>query len=191
MRSDLTMKGLFFKYKADPHNELMKDTADCEICPIVDPDFWTNEIPVWGVCGPYFRSSLTEGDKVFFIPRKDSLQKAGLNDYICTGILVVGQIIPDSNQVMNNEILTDEYKQNYLTDLKAHLKRDKPRTKKIRPRNFIIGDRFESPWFGKNENYLKPLLKQLGIIETSNKLHFRRIPNLNDTNTKRLYNALT
>jgi len=79
----MTLTSALFKYKAKASNALLRDESPCG--QIRDPDFWSNPVPVWAVCGPYYRSHLAIGDIVFFIPQKKSLRDAGFHDYIFTG----------------------------------------------------------------------------------------------------------
>jgi len=186
---------LIFKYDADTRDENLKDSGyvgyGCRKG-IRDPDFWSNDFPVWAICGPYYRVQLRPDDVVFFVPKKNSIRKAGLKDYICAGILVVDYKITDSKKVMANNGLTDGYRQSYETDLKRHLKEDKSnRTKRIRPENFIVGDQTMSKWLGKNRRYLRSLLKDLGLHKTAKQLSQRRISYLNEEETKKLYVSLT
>lgn len=61
------MKGVLFKYDADPNDSELKDyQSACHsiYCGIRDPDFWSNDVPVWGICGPYVRTNLEKGDMV-------------------------------------------------------------------------------------------------------------------------------
>ena len=84
------MKGILFKYDANPYDPLLKDKRDDKECKgFIDPDFWSNPFPVWSICGPYARSSLTNGSVIFFLPTMSSWKDAGIYDYICTGMLVV------------------------------------------------------------------------------------------------------
>jgi len=76
----INLKGFLFKYDAGPFDQEMKDNPSvcgAGICGIMDPDFISNCSPVWGICGPYVRTSLEKGDMVFFLPKKRSIQRAG------------------------------------------------------------------------------------------------------------------
>lgn len=188
------MKGFLFKYDADPAHKNLKDqlgSFDCGCTHgIRDPDFWSNECPVWAICGPYHRISLQKKDVVFFVPKKRSIRIAGLSDYICSGILVVEERIPDARKVKVDDRLTQRYRESYKADLDAHLKNDKPRTRIVRPKNFIIGDKLRSKWLGKNKIYLRQILENLGFHEIKVKLSDRRIPSLSENQTRKLYDAL-
>jgi len=160
-------KGFIFKYSADPDDPLMKDElGTSSVCGLGlrDPDFWSNDFPVWAVCGPYYRNALFPGDIIFFAPKKSATRKAWLDDYVCTGILVVAEKLPCSENVMADTRLTSEYRKNYRSDLTAHLKRDRARTKKTRPRNFVLGDSSKSIWIGRNQEYLRIALDQLSVF---------------------------
>lgn len=188
------IKGYLFKYAADPEDNELKDKVGtvCYGCKIGlrDPDFWENKIPVWSICGPYVRTSLVKGDIVFFIPKKKPTLKAGLRSYMCSGILVVEDKIIKSNEVMLDNRLTQMYKKRYKFDLYEHLKRDKPRTKKIRSKNIIIGSKSKSRWFGKNYKYLDQILGKLGYNKLATKLKQRKLPKLSEKQVKELYNEL-
>lgn len=191
---DCNMKGFLFKYDADPRDENLSDrigyvSCGCRIG-LRDPDFWSNDYPVWAICGPYYRTSLQRGDVVFFVPKRSSSRKAGLEDYICAGMLVVNDKISDSKKVMTDGRLTERYKRRYQTDLNEHLKRDRPRTRRVRPKNFTIGNQSKSRWLGKHKNYLSSILETSGLNVIAKKLSQRRIPRLNKIQTSALYDAL-
>lgn len=191
---DCDMKGFLFKYEADLMDKDLKDRIGYVSCGcrvgLRDPDFWSNGWPVWGICGPYYRTSLQKGDVVFFVPKKGSSREANLEYYVCAGILVVDDRIPDPKEIMTDSRLTETYRRRYQADLNEHLKRDRPRTRQIRPKNFIIGNPSKSRWLGKHENYLRPILETLGFSDIAKKLSQRRIPGLNERQTKELYNIL-
>lgn len=152
-----------------------------------------DDFPVWAVCGPYYREALDPGDVVFFAPKKSATRKAGLDDYVCTGILVVAEKLPCSKDVMADPRLTSEYKKKYRSDLAAHLRRDReqaPRTEKIRPCNFVLGDKSKSEWIGRNQEYLRTALDQAGLHGIAMKLSFRRIPALKEQDVRSLYRRL-
>lgn len=159
------MRGTLFKYNANPTDPLLKDRRNDKLCRgFVDPDFWSHEFPIWSVCGPYVRSSLKEGDVVFFSPCKESWEEAGLPDYICTGMLIVGKKL-EKNKFLNMPEIVQGYKNNYKTSLNKHLVRDRveaPKTEKIRDKNIIIGAS-GSNWFGKNNDILSDVLNRLHI----------------------------
>lgn len=77
-----------FKYGADPKSPDLYDSR-ADHCDLMDPDFVSNDQPVWSICGPYVRKNLEKGDVLFFLPQKSRLIKAGSRpEYICTGVLV-------------------------------------------------------------------------------------------------------
>ena len=186
------MKGVLFKYDADPTDSLMRDhQAICgaSICGMMDPDFWTNQVPVWGICGPYVRQKLKLGDILFYLPKIGSLQKAGLNEYICTGILAVQTLLKNSDSVIVDSQLTENYKKEYIEDLENHLRQDKQKTKQIRGKNFVKGNSEESYWLGRNSILLKQVLSESNILDPI-KLGYQKIPYLNQNQTLTLYNKL-
>jgi len=187
------MKGVMFKYDADPNDPELKDNQSAcsgKNCGIRDPDFWSNDVPVWGICGPYVRTSLEKGDILFFLPKKWSWKKADLQDYICAGILVVNRVLPNVESVLNCNLLTDSYKREWKNDLNAHLRNDKPRTKNIRGKKFIIGNPKSSIWIGRHENYLKDTLTRTGLGPFTSKIAQRKIPYLNNDATENLFRKL-
>lgn len=189
------IKGVIFRYSADPYDPMMKDKESIcseEGCALRDPDFWINSVPVWGICGPWIRTSLNVGDLVFFVPIKKSWEKAGLNDYICTGILVVSQVLNDKKEVLDESRLTATYKRSWEKDLEIHLERDgreAPRTVNIRGKNYIIGDKTKSIWFGRNDKYLTKVLNDTGL-STHVRWRNRRIKDLYGNQAKKLHDAL-
>jgi len=186
-------KGFIFKYHADPYDSNMRDklgtARGCGLA-IRDPDFWSNDYPVWAVCGPYYRKVLGTGDIVFFVPIRAAIRKAGLDGYVCTGILVVAEKLPGPEAVMLDPRLTKEYKKKYRADLTAHLEKDNVRTKKIRSCNFVLGDSSKSKWFGRNQKYLYTTLQELGLHSIAGKLSFQRIPPLKEQQVRSLYKRL-
>jgi len=189
----ITLKGVMFKYDADPRDTLMRDNqADCgaDICGMMDPDFWTNTVPIWSICGPYVRQNLSNGDVLFYLPKKASIDQTNLSDYICTGVLVVGEILPNSQSVIEDPDLTNDYKEAYLIDLENHLRQDKPRTKRIRGYKIIKGAPDRSRWFGKNRLYLRDLLSGMNYEYLSNSLDYQRVPYLDHSQALTLYNKL-
>lgn len=186
-------KGLIFKYSADPYDPLMRDklgtTSVCGLG-LRDPDFWSNDNPVWAICGPYHRKQLNHGDIVFFVPKKAAIMEARLKDYVCTGILAVANKLPCREEVEVDHRLTPLYKERYEKDLDAHLKKDNERTKKIRPCNFVVGDSSKSKWFGRNKRYLSKLLQELNLQSVTRKLSIRRIPDLDEEQARNLYKEL-
>jgi hypothetical protein len=186
-------KGFIFKYSADTNDPLMRDklgtTSVCGLG-LRDPDFWSNAYPVWAICGPYYRKALDLGDIVFFVPKKAATRKAKLDGYICTGILVVAEKLPNQEYVNVDQRLNPLYKKRYKKDLDAHLERDKAGTKKIRPCNFVLGNPSKSKWFGRNEKYLVTLFSKQPLERTAEKLSLRRIPVLEEEQTRSFYREL-
>lgn len=186
-------KGFIFKYSADADDPLLRDklgtTSVCGV-ELRDPDFWSNACPVWAICGPYYREALDPGDFVFFLPKQTAIRKAKLDDYICTGVLVVQERLPGPEFVMTDTRLTKEYKKRYNVDLAAHLKTDKARTRKIRPCNFIVGNSSKSKWFGRNKRHLRTMLQELGIQNVRTKISARRISALSQVDARSLYHRL-
>ena len=136
------MKGIIRKYYANTEKEDLRDSADKYGCTelISDPDFWSNHFPIWSICGPYVRATLEVEDIIFFLPNKKSLEKLGLNEYICAGVLYVSEVINDSKQFQRTNGISKDYYKRYQIDLYKHQQKDKPRTRKIRDKNIIIGD---------------------------------------------------
>jgi len=184
-------KGLIFKYNADPGDPLMKDKISRTICGLGlrDPDFWSNDYPVWAICGPYYRKALESRDVVFFVPKRAAIGKARLDDYICTGILVVRDKL-SREDVKVDSGLTQSYKARYEVDLDAHLRKDNARTRRLRPLNFILGDSSKSKWFGRNMKYLRALLQELDLQNIAERLSIRRIPYLEEEQARNLYREL-
>ena len=179
------MKGVLFKYTADPTNELLKDNRDFDVCKgFSDPDFWTNPFPVWSICGPYIRQSLSGSDVVFFLPSKASYLQAGYTDYLCSGVLVVDKVVSKDTFLTMAEV-SDLYKRDYKKNLDAHINRSEeaPRTRRIRDKNIVIGDIEKSRWFGKNDLSLRNILIKLKIFKD---LEVQRIKNLTSQECKDL-----
>ena len=187
------VKGYVFKYSAESDSIMKDKLGTAKACGrgLRDPDFWSNDCPVWAVCGPYCRQSLDRGDVIFFAPKKGAIKRAKLADFVCTGILVVDRKIDNSESVLLDTQLTEDYKKRYCKDLAAHLKKDKKRSKIIRSRNFVVGDSQKSVWLGKNNCYLCDLADELEIQSIKGKLSLRRIPALNDQEVRVLYKTLT
>ncbi|HZW57953.1 MAG TPA: hypothetical protein VFF30_16810 [Nitrososphaerales archaeon] len=198
------MKAVLFKYQADVRDPELKDNKDV-VCGLRDPDFWINPFPVWGVCGPYVRSGLEVGDVLFFPPQLSSIRRANLGhtEYVCTGILVVSEILANDSSVMSDERLNKTYRKYYRADLTRHNKPDKgKKTSPIRRRKFVIGtpelnepwngssfntsSKWPSKWFGRKGPRVRDIVEPLGI--TSTDLKKMRIPYLWGTdNVRRLY----
>ena len=163
----------FVKYEADPYDLELRDCADLKWCSLSDPDFWKNEIPVWGVCRPDIRAKLKPGDVVLFIPKILTMEKWTLphKEYICSGLLVVSELLSGRNQVKSDKRLKPDYTQDWAKDIEGHSNGEK------RERNFVIGTpvagkkSFESAkskpswmsrWFGSHGNKMKDILNGTG-----------------------------
>lgn len=189
------MKGVLFKYQANPDSPDLRDCKDDDICGIADPDFWTNKHPdtyVWAVCGPYVRMGLEKGDVLFFLPQLSSIRKAGLGhtDYICTGVLVAADFT-DSSKIKTDSRFTSRYRGEYAADLKAHLrnKKEAKRTKDIRGDNIVIGNPPRSKWLGRKGAIVKDVLPE-GTLRAWD-LKKMRIPYINDSaKVKVLYRSV-
>jgi len=109
---------------------------------------------------------------------------------VCTGVLVVDKIIPDSNTLIKSSQFSKTFKDLYKKDLQEHLKRDRPATKKIRRKNIVLGSP-KSHWFGKRCVKLLPLLRRLKLRDVAYGVeHDRVVRSLSDAESKRLYQAL-
>ena len=140
----------------------LRDCRDKDICGITDPDFWTNakrETFIWSVCGPYVRNRLQVGDVLFFLPMLSGLGQAGFGDYICTGVLVVDELI-DEHLIKEYPNITEVYKNQYAADLKKHRNgpTESERTRRIRGNNIVIGHPPRSIWLGRRGPVLKDVL---------------------------------
>ena len=180
------MVGFIFKYQAIPAGDLR------DIGGIPDPNFWLEKVEAtWAICGPYRRQALSRKGRgtVFFVPYAYARKKLRLAP-VCTGVLVVGRIIPDSTTLIKSREFPTAYKRLYKEDLEAHLKRDPPRTKKIRGKHIIVGSS-KSHWLGKRYVNLVPLLKRLKISDVASTIdHNRAVRTLTDSETERLYEAV-
>ena len=186
-------KGVLFKYEANPMSPELRDCRDEEICGITDPDFWTNEKRgtfVWSVCGPYVRSRLQVGDILFFLPMLSSLEKAGFGDYVCTGVLIVEELI-DEHMIREYPSIVEVYKRQYAADLRKHRNspRESERTKRIRGKNIVIGHPPRSIWFGRRGPILKDILPK-GTLGPED-LRKMRIPYIRDpSKVRELYRRI-
>jgi hypothetical protein len=188
-------RSALFKYDADPYDNDLRDKSPC--CSLPDPDFWSNTVPVWALCGPYHRAKLEPGDMIFFIPKIDAIRKAGLKDHIFSGVLVVGEKLLEVDEVARHRFLREDYTRHYRRDLRAHLeddrKRNRERTRSLRSTNFIVGDKRHSFWLGRNGPNVRQVLKSLGLHRQLSKLGSGRnnsIPRLTAEESTRLWNRL-
>ena len=185
------MKGVLFKYDANPHSPELRDNR--RGCGLPDPDFWSNEIPVWAICGPYVRQGLEPGDIVFFLPYPRRVRQVdrGLPDFVCTGVLVVGDFIDDAAGVRSDRRLSRDYRRKYFSDLRGHLRDDReraPRTESVRGKKIVLGDRRRSKWLCGDGTALQDLTA-LGM--SSLDLGKRRVPYMrNEAAVERLYREL-
>ena len=169
----------------------------CDKGKLRDPDFFTNQVgngsqrravPTWTVCGPYIRQGLRTGDVVFFVPAKIVWKEASLDRYICTGLLVVDNVVRDDKALLaEHPELTKDFKRLYTSDLKNHLKRDRPLTKRVRPTHIILGNATDSVWFGRNSLNLLDVFKVLRLNATLSAFeHNHRRISLNHEDTEAL-----
>ncbi len=159
------MKGIIFKYDANPSRwSDLRDGAD-NGCGLEDPDFSTNGFPVWAICGPYARKGVKPGDTLFFVPKMKGLREAGLGDrgYFCTGILCVAEIVGDEQTLQRDNRFSEAYKRKYTSSLKdsSHGRqgenqghqalRDRRwgsgKLEMVRPRRLLKGPRIQGGWF--------------------------------------------
>lgn len=179
-------KAFIFRYYADvDHDEYL-----CDDGTIADPDFFSNVqgkevIPTWSICGVYHRERLHKDDMVFFVPVKQRLQRVNIPSYICTGVLVVGEVLPDKKALLEDSRISDRYKTLYKLDLRDHLRKDRlkdrPLTAKKRPFHIILGDPKKSIWFGRNQLDLLQVLGELQIRDIP-----RSFPRRNNRNLRSL-----
>lgn len=159
------MKGIIWKYHAKADDPDLRDEMGRAGCRVLnpDPDFWENGIPVWTICGPWVRARLEVNDVLFFVPTVQASRAAGANDSLCTGYLVVNEILPNDSALLADPRFTPRYKDNYRIDLRAHLKDDPERTKIRRRQNIVIGNPAKSRWLGRKGIPLSRAVRELGI----------------------------
>lgn len=191
-------KSFIFRYYA----EVDHDKYFCDDGEMADPDFFSNRhdgtvFPTWSICGVYHRRDLRKGYRVFFLPARVRLDRKGIGPYICTGVLVVDEVLPGKEELLRDRRISEQYKELYETDLREHLKEDKkrnkPLTEKLRPQNIIIGDPEESIWFGQNDVDFSRVLRELGIGRISrvlSKRNNRNLPTLTSMESTTLYEYL-
>jgi hypothetical protein len=193
------MKGVLFKYGADPKSPELYDSKS-DHCDLMDPDFVSNKQPVWSICGPYVRQKLEQGDVLFFIPQKDRLIRAGLPpNYICTGVLVVSAIIKHGGRRLDDPRITEKYRRQYVWSYKRHLKgngkemgdeKRAPRTAKIRGFNIILGDPEKSIWLRRPWPPVEPVYRGVGLPPEY--LSYQRIPYVKNAGAvEKLYKGFT
>jgi hypothetical protein len=142
-------------------------------------------VPTWSICGVYHRERLYKGDMIFFSPVRQRLEKANIPSYICTGVLVVGEILPDKKALLQDPRISKSYKTLYKLDLRDHLRKDRlrgrPLTAKKRPLHIVLGDPKKSMWFGRNKLDLMQVLSELRIRDIP-----RSFPRRNNRNVRSL-----
>jgi hypothetical protein len=191
-------KAFIFRYYADvDHDEYL-----CDDGTIADPDFFSNvhgkeAIPTWSICGVYHRERLHEGDMIFFSPVKQRLKRANIPSYVCTGVLVVGEVLPDKKALLQDPRISKRYQELYSLDLRDHIRkdrlRDRPLTAKKRPFNIVLGDPKKSMWFGRNQLDLLRVLDELRIKDiprTFQNRNNRNVRSLEHEEASRLYKRL-
>jgi hypothetical protein len=206
-------KGIIRKYDANPDSEYLEDKGV-----IPDPDFWSNEqdsgdtVPIWAVCGTNRRPSLEEGEVIFFTPMKETYDEFNeLNEYICTGVMVVDEFIESYQTLSEDERIDDKYKMGYFVDLIDHIlhedivkegsrERDELMEKieaeqKVRSRldkrvqKIALGDPERSVWFGRNKVPFKQILEQCGLADIADELSDRRKTINNHDAVSKLYDS--
>ncbi len=170
------MAGRVIRYKADKHHPLLYDENDLHYNP--DPDFTSNSMPVWAICGPEIRNLLRSGDVLFFTPKRSHQPKEWVvtgTQYRCTGVLTVLEV-RDAEFVFNDSRLDSGFRSRYRKDLRRHeigrvgSSKRMNRIRRLLPQNFIYGDPSRSIWKGPSGPSLPPLVKRLGLGELAEKL---------------------
>jgi hypothetical protein len=182
------VQGFLFKYQADTSDRFLRDKGPY----ISDPDFWSNSVAVWAVCGVYFRKGLKPGDVLFFMPQKRTYPQ-GMSPYRFTGFLTCSKKIDGSSLRFFSRISAN-YAKRYRTSLAEHLALDRPATKKIRPANVVIGTASNqtSRWFGDQPIPAQPLMEETSLEEQLAALGMRNnnIPPLNEAQAVKLLRRL-
>jgi len=182
-----------FRYYAD----VSYDKYLCDDGLIADPDFFSNRqgketMPIWSICGVYHRDRLRKGAMIFFLPVKQRLERANIPSYICTGVLVVGEILPDKGALLQDPRITARYKELYMIDLREHLREDlrknHPITAEKRPFKIVLGNPKKSMSFGPNQLDFQRVLKELGMNDISKILPKRNNRNLRSLDYEELSN---
>jgi hypothetical protein len=131
---------------------------------------------------------------IFFLPVKARLETADIPSYICTGVLVVSEILPDGRALMQDQRISEHYKELYKVDLREHRRRDRPLTASYRPFKIIFGDPEKSLWFGPNQLDFQQLLTKLGMGDISAvlpKRNTRNLRSLKHEEMSRLYSFIS
>ena len=183
------MRGFLFKYRAVPTDDFLRDKGPH----ISDPDFWSNSMPVWAVCGVYFRKGLKPDDVLFFMPQKRTYPEA-MTPYRFTGFLTCSKKIEGAS-LRSLRGISANYVKRYKVSLGQHLDGDKERTKKIRASNVVVGKANHklSRWFGNEPVHAQPLLRELGLTGQLAMLGKRNnnIPSLDEDQAVELRKKLT
>jgi len=129
------------------------------------------------VCGKLLLRNSTLTDDLV----KQRLERANILSYICTGVLVVGEILPDKKALLQDPRISERYKKLYKLDLRDHLRKDRPLTAKKRPFHIVLGDPKKSIWFGPNQLDFLQVLNEPRIRDIS-----RRFPRRNNRNVRSL-----
>ncbi|SRR6266567_8483959 len=182
--------GAIFKY----YPARVKDDFLYDSGAVSDPDFRSNifeerPLPVWAICGVFHRRDAPANDgMIFFVPVQNRWKETGLNDYICTGILVTGEKIPSKGQFLRDGRFDRGYLERYQKGL-LHPK-DMPRVKQLREQNIIVGNQSKSVWFGRNDIPLRDVLTKLGLHHQAKALGLGMnpaIPRLSSKDSENLY----
>lgn len=184
------MKGIIWKYRADPDDTELRDGMLRIGCRVLnpDPDFWENRFPVWAICGPQVRGRLAKGDVLVFAPTAGACRAAKVREYLCTGYLTVREVLPDDKAVLKDPRLTPRYRHNYRTDLYKHLASDPAITRRQRRKHIIIGDLRASRWLGRHGIALPKAITQARIRALD--LGSRRIRTLGENEIKALLSVI-
>ena len=185
------MKGVIWKYLPKIDDPDLKDEMGRAGCRVLnpDPDFWEHEFPVWAICGPRVRVGLEIGDILFFTPTRSRCEAAGVAGYLCTGLLTVGEIVPNGTALLRDPRFTDRYKRNYRVDLKMHLVDDETTTARQRGRNIALGDPRKSAWFGRHGVPMSQALRRARIGDV--RMSSRRVRDLTAKEAERLWRTLS
>jgi hypothetical protein len=182
------MRGFLFKYQAVPIDDFLRDKGPH----ISDPDFWSNSMPVWAVCGVYFRKGLEPDDVLFFMPQKRTYPD-GMPPYRFTGFFTCSKKI-EGVSLRSLKGISANYAKRYRISLDEHLAGDKKRTKEIRATNVVVGkaDYALSRWFGDQPIGAQQLLRDLGLSDQLTNLGKRNnnIPPLDERQTMKLRKKL-
>jgi hypothetical protein len=108
-------------------------------------------------------------------------------------VLVVGKVVPDDKRLKKSREFSEAYKRWYEEDLRQHVDGpppDAPRTKRIRPKNIILGGS-KSHWFGKRAVNLVPILRRLKMKDVAKAIGRNRVVRkLTDDEADRLFDEV-